>query len=175
MDIDWQSLFSFDVPVLEIFIRGSAMYLALIFLMRVILKRQSGGLESGDILLLLLLADASSNGMAGDYKSIPDGIVLVATLMFWNYFLDWLSFRFPKFERLMEARPVVLIKNGKMVAKNMRKEYVTRAELLSQLREQGIDKLHQVKRAYIESDGKLSVIEMDHTTDQHSEPQDKQT
>lgn len=68
MDIDWQGLLSFDVPILEIFIRGSAMYLALIFLMRVILKRQSGGLESGDILLLMLLADASSNGMAGDYK-----------------------------------------------------------------------------------------------------------
>lgn len=175
MDIDWQSIFSFDVPVLEIFIRGSVMYLALIFLLRVILKRQSGGLESGDILLLILIADASSNGMAGEYKSISDGIVLVATLMFWNFFLDWLSFKFPKFERLMESRPVVLVKNGKMVAKNMRKEYVTRAELLSQLREQGINKLHQVKRAYIESDGKLSVIEMEHRSNQQSEPQDKQT
>ncbi len=174
MDIDWQGMFSFDVPVLEIFIRGSTMYLALIFLLRVILRRQSGGLESGDILLLILLADASSNGMAGEYKSIPDGIVLVATLMFWNFFLDWLCFKFPWFERLMEAKPIVLVKNGKMLHKNMRKEYVTRAELLGQLREQGIDKLHQVKRAYIESDGKLSVIEMDQRTNQQSEPQDKQ-
>lgn len=174
MEIDWNSIFSFDVPVLEIFIRGTAMYLALIFLFRVVLKRQSGGLESGDILLLLLIADASSNGMAGEYNSIPDGIVLVATLMFWNFFLDWLSFKFPWFERLMDTTPVVLVKNGKMIYKNMRKEYITRAELLGQLREQGIDKLHQVKRAYIESDGKLSVIEMKDRTDQQSEPQDKQ-
>ncbi|XID75507.1 DUF421 domain-containing protein [Alkanindiges sp. WGS2144] len=173
--MDWSSIFSFDIPVLEIFIRGTVMYLALIFLMRVILKRQAGGLESGDILLLILLSDASQNGMAGDYKSVPDGIILVATLMFWNFFLDWLSFKFPWFERLMDAKPIVLVKNGKMLRKNMRKEFVTQAELLSQLREQGINKLEKVKRAYIESDGKLSVIEVEDRTKQQSEPPEKTT
>lgn len=73
----------------------------------------------------------------------------------------------------MEAQPIILVKNGRMLHKNMRREYITQSELLSQLREQGIDKLSQVKRARLESDGKLSLIEMDQKTSQHAEPQDK--
>jgi len=51
---------------------------------RIILKRQTGTLGMTDLLLITLLADASQNVMAGDYKSIPDGFVLVATIIFWN-------------------------------------------------------------------------------------------
>lgn len=157
--MDWSSVFSFDRPVIEIIVRGTVMYLALIILMRFILKRQAGGMETGDLLLVILIADASQNGMAGDYKTVPDGIILVATLMFWNFFLDWLSYRFPRFERLMNAQPLALIRDGKILPNHMRKEFITRAELMSQLREQGIDSISKVKRAYMEPDGKLSVIE----------------
>jgi uncharacterized membrane protein YcaP (DUF421 family) len=173
--MDWSTVFSFDTPVLEIFVRGTVMYLALIILMRLILKRQAGGMETGDLLLIILLADASSNGMAGDYKTVPDGLILVATLMFWNFFLDWLSFHVPWFERLMDAPPLTLIKNGKMLHRNMRKEYVTQAELLSQLREQGIETIEKVKKACIESDGKLSVIEYEKRNNQQAKPEDKPT
>ena len=172
--MEWNSIFSFDIPVLEMFVRGTVMYLALIILMRVILKRQAGGMETGDLLLVILLADASQNGMAGDYKTIPDGLILVATLMFWNFFLDWLSYRFAWFEQLLNAPPVLLIRHGKMMHRNMRKEFLTQAELLSQLREQGIDDVKKVKKAYIESDGKLSVIAYEQRTRQQGKLHDKQ-
>ena len=173
--MDWNSIFSFDIPVLEMFVRGTVMYLALIILMRVILKRQAGGMETGDLLLVILLADASQNGMAGDYKTVPDGLILVATLMFWNFFLDWLSYHFRWFERLMDAPPLPLVRHGKMLHRNMRKEFVTKAELLSQLREQGIEHIEQVKKACMESDGKLSVIEYEQGNKQKVKPREKQT
>ena len=135
------------------------MYLALFGLLRVILKRQAGTLGMTDLLLITLLADASQNGMAGDYKSLPDGIVLVATIIFWSYALDWLSFKSPRFQRLIEPPPLPLIKNGQLLRRNMRKELISESDLMGQLREQGISDISRVKDAYIESDGRISVME----------------
>lgn len=171
--MEWHSIFSFDLPVLEIFMRGTVMYLSLIVLMRVILKRQAGAMQTDDLLLIILLADAAQNGMAGDYKSVPDGLILVATLMFWNYVLDYLSYRFRWLEKLLQAPPLLLIENGKCNHRNMRREYVTQAELIGQLREQGVDKMEKVKKAYIESDGQISVIPYDNMNNIPTEPRDK--
>jgi uncharacterized membrane protein YcaP (DUF421 family) len=157
--MDWQSIFFPDVFLGEIVLRGSAMYIGLFILLRVILKRQTGTLGMSDLLLITLLADASQNGMAGEYKSLADGIVLVSTIIFWNYAFDWLSFKSSQFRRLIEPPPLPLIKNGNLLRRNMRRELITEAELMGQLREQGVDDLSKVKDAYIESDGQISVIE----------------
>ena len=159
LKIEWKTIFLPDAPLIEIILRGSVMYLVLFFLLRVILKRQAGTLGMTDLLLITLLADASQNGMAGDYKSLPDGIVLVATIIFWSYALDWLSFKSPRFQRLIEPPPLPLIKNGQLLRRNMRRELITEADLRGQLREQGISDISKVKEAYIESDGRISVIE----------------
>ena len=157
--MDWKSIFLPDVSLFEIILRGSVMYIALFALLRIILKRQGGTLGMTDLLLITLLADASQNAMAGGYKSIPDGIVLVGTLIFWNYALDWLSFKSEWFGRLIEPPPLSLIKNGKMLRKNMKLELIKEDELLMELREQGLDDVSKVKEAYIESDGRISVIQ----------------
>jgi uncharacterized membrane protein YcaP (DUF421 family) len=157
--MDWKSIFTPNISFLEIMLRGTVMYLALFILLRVILKRQTGTLGMTDLLLITLLADASQNGMAGDYKSLPEGIVLVATIIFWNYALDWLSFKSTLIQRLIEPPPLPLIKNGKLLRTNMRRELITEADLLGQMREQGISDISKVKAAYIESDGRISIIE----------------
>jgi uncharacterized membrane protein YcaP (DUF421 family) len=157
--MDWKSIFLPDVPLLEIILRGSVMYIAFFALLRIILKRQTGTLGVTDLLLITLLADASQNAMAGEYKSIPDGIVLVGTLTFWNYAFDWLSFESEWFSRLIEPPPLPLIKNGKLLRRNMKLELIKEDELLMELREQGMDDISKVKEAYIESDGRISVIQ----------------
>jgi uncharacterized membrane protein YcaP (DUF421 family) len=157
--MDWKSIFLPDTPVLEIILRGSIMYLSLFTMLRVILKRQTGTLGMTDLLLITLLADAAQNAMAGEYKSIPNGIVLVGTIIFWNYLFDWLSYRSEWFGRLIQQAPLALIKDGKMIRKNMRQEFITEDELMMELRQQGLDDVSKVKQAYIESDGRISIIE----------------
>ena len=163
--MDWKSIFSLDIPVLEIILRGSLMYIALFILLRVILKRQSGTLGITDLLLITLLADASQNAMTGEYQSIPSGIVLVCTIIFWNYAFDWLSFKSDWFSRLIEPPPLPLVQNGRLLRRNMQRELIKEDELLMQLREQGIEDISKVKAAFIESDGRISVIE--HKQNQH--------
>jgi uncharacterized membrane protein YcaP (DUF421 family) len=170
--MDWKTIFLPDTPLLEIILRGSIMYLALFTMLRVVLKRQAGTLGMTDLLLITLIADAAQNGMAGEYNSISDGIVLVATIIFWNYLLDWLSFNFEWFGRLIEPPPLPLIKEGRMLRRNMRREFITEDEVLMQLREQGLDDVAKVKEAYIESDGRVSVIQ--YRQKRHDQPDRKE-
>src|SRR5215471_18494024 len=151
--MNWKTVFLPNVPLLEIVLRASVMYISLFVLLRVILKRQTGSLGMTDLLLITLLADASQNAIAGEYTSIADGIILVSTIIFWNYTFDWLSFKFDWFSRLIEPAPLLLIRNGKLLRRNMRKELITEEELMSQLRLQGLDDPAKVKEAYMESDG----------------------
>jgi hypothetical protein len=67
--IDWKSIFTPDLSPFELVLRGSIMYLSLFIFLRFVLKRQTGTLGMTDLLLIVLLADASQNAMAGEYKS----------------------------------------------------------------------------------------------------------
>jgi len=157
--VSWDELFTPTVPLLEIIVRGSAIYLALFILLRVILKRQAGTVGITDLLVIVLIADAAQNGMAGDYHSIPDGIALICTLIFWNYVLEWLGYHFAWFDTIISPPPLPLIRHGKMLRKNMKKELISTEDIHSQLRQQGIDDIKSVKQACLEGDGKISVIQ----------------
>lgn len=156
--LNWQEMFSLGTPLLEIFIRGTAVYLLLFVLLRVVLKRESATLGVTDLLVVVLLADAAQNAMADDYNSITDGILLVLVIIFWSHFLDWLGFKFPFFQRLIKPQKLLLVKNGKVYKKNMRKELITIDELMAEVRLNGVEHLEEVEEAYMESSGEISVI-----------------
>ncbi|WAK00922.1 DUF421 domain-containing protein [Methylobacter sp. YRD-M1] len=155
--IDWQSVFVPSVGILEIIIRGTIIYLSLFVLLRV-LRREAGSLGITDILVIVLIADAAQNGMAGEYKSVTEGLILVMTICFWDYFLDWLGHRIPAIQRLIHPAPLLLIKDGQMLRKNMRQEMITQDELVSLIRQQGVESASEVKACYLESDGGISVV-----------------
>jgi uncharacterized membrane protein YcaP (DUF421 family) len=98
-DVDWQNIFAPSVPVLEIMIRGSVVYLALFLLIRLTLRRVGGTFDLADILMVALIAAAAQNAMARDHRSVTDGLILIVTIVFWGYALDWLGHRFPRFQR----------------------------------------------------------------------------
>jgi uncharacterized membrane protein YcaP (DUF421 family) len=158
MTIDWSELFSLTVPPAEIVVRGTAMYWFLVLLFRTLLRRDAGSIGIADVLFLVIVADASQNAMSGEYKSITDGVILVATIAFWNFLADWLAYMFPALEGYMRPPPLALVRNGKIMYRNLRKEFMTEAELIGKMREQGIENLDEIKAAYMESDGQISVI-----------------
>jgi len=125
---------------------------------RFVIRRDIGAVGIADVLVLVIVADAAQNAMSGEYTSITDGMVLVATLIFWNVFLDWLSFRFPIFRRFAEPQPIRLIWKGRMLRRNMKRELITDDELWSKLRQSGIESLDEVKEAHIEADGQISIV-----------------
>lgn len=156
-DLDWHRMFSVSQPILETFIRGSCMYLAMFALLRVF-RRQTGAEGTADLLVLLLIADAAQNGLAGEYRSITDGVLLIVTIIFWEYVLDWLAFRFKIAEKIIERNPLLLVKDGKIQTKNLAVELITLDDLMAQLRKKGVDDPKRVRCCYLEGDGHVSVI-----------------
>jgi uncharacterized membrane protein YcaP (DUF421 family) len=161
--VDWQSLFLPHMSLAEIFIRGTVTYLLLFLLLRIGPKREAGAAGITDLLVVVLIADAAQNAMAGAYTSITEGILLVGTIIFWSWTLNWLAYRSGRFERFVMGPPLPLIRNGKLMHRNMRRELITEDELLSQLRLQGVNDISEVRMAAIEPDGRISVIERKHT------------
>ena len=151
-------LFQLRVSPVELFVRGTLIYWFLFAMFRFVLRRDAGGLGIADILLVVLIADASQNAMAGGYDSVSEGCVLVGTLIGWNYLVDWASFRWEGVRRLAEPAPLLLIDRGRVLARNLRREFVTRDELEAQLRLNGVGSLSDVRKAYLESDGRFSVV-----------------
>lgn len=145
---------------LEVVLRGTLVYLGLFLVMR-LLRREAGAIGLSDLLLVVLIADAAQNAMGSDYKSITEGAILVGTIVFWNYALDWASFRFPAIRRLLQPPPLPLVENGRLNRRNMRQQLITEDELLGLLREHGVHDVRDVKDARMEAGGRISVIKKD--------------
>lgn len=156
-DVSWSKLFVPSLSLAEVFIRGSATYLVLFAVMRLLPRREVGGMGASDILVIVLIADAVQNGMSGQYESITEGLLLALTIFGWASLIDWLDFRFPAL-RLAEGPPLAVVKNGRMLRRNMNREQVTEDELMAQLRQHGFEKIEDVASAYIEGDGQFSVL-----------------
>jgi uncharacterized membrane protein YcaP (DUF421 family) len=158
--IDWNSIFVPTSSVLEMVIRGTLMYLGMFVLLR-IFRRQAGSLSIADLLLIVIIADAAQNGMAGDAKTITEAMVLIATIIFWDYTIDWLGFRSEVMSKVLEPQPVMLVRDGRILRKNMDREKITDDELTGQLRQQGVDDISEVRKCFMESNGEFSVIRFD--------------
>jgi len=151
-------LFQVHVPVLELVLRGTLVYWLLFCIFRFVLRRDVGAVGIADILLLVIIADAAQNAMSGGYETFAEGAILVLTIVAWNWLLDMLSFRFAAVRRFASPSRLTLIQAGVPQRRNLRREYITLEELHEKLREQGIEKMADVKAAYLEGDGQISVI-----------------
>lgn len=158
---DLIDLFRFEMSPLELVVRGTAMYWFLFLLFRFVLRRDPGSIAIADVLLLVLIADASQDAMTGGYRTIAEGMVVVATIAGWNYLLDWSCYRFDAVRRFVEPKPLLLVRRGRILRENLRKELLTIDDLLSKLRANGIDDVSKVKSAHMEADGQISVVRID--------------
>lgn len=159
--MDWAGLFVPKVPLLEVFVRGTATYLLIFLFLRVLSKRALGIVGVSDLVVVILVAEGAQGAIGGDYESITEAAVLVATILGWAYAINWLSFHVPWLERLTAAREVVVVRDGRMDRRAMRRELLSETELRGLLREQGIEDLAEVRKAAVEGDGELSVIRRD--------------
>ena len=155
--LDWRTIFVPTLSIAEIFLRGTVIYLLLFMLLRV-LRREAGAISVSDLLVVVLVADAAQNAMASDYKSITEGVLLVGIIVGWDYFLNWLGYRSRWVHNLLRPAPLPLIKDGRLLRRNLRQELITTDELMSELRQQGVESVDAVRRCYLEGDGHFSVI-----------------
>lgn len=149
-----------SVSPLESVIRGTVIFFVVFVLMRIVGKRESGGLSLTDVLLVVLISESASAGLHGSRapSAVTDAAILVITLLFWSVALDAVSYRFPRLSGFLKARPVPLIDRGNLNRKVMLREFMTYDEVMSQLRLHGIEDIADVEHAFVEPNGMVSVI-----------------
>lgn len=157
---DFGEIFSLDAGFIEMFTRGSVIYWLLFVLLRLAGRRDVGSLGVADLLVLVLVADAAGNAMAGDSTSLGDGMIIVTTIVGWSVAIDRIGYYLPFTRKFLEPSRVLLIRDGKINHQGMRQEHFTRGELMEQLRIHGIERIGEVRRMYIESNGQVSIIKM---------------
>ena len=155
--IDWRTAFVPTVNLAELFMRGSIVYLFLFFAFR-ILPRQAGAVGVSDLLALVLIADAAQNAMSADYHSVPEGLVLVSTILFWDVALDWLAFKVPPLRKRLAVQHL-----------NLDQQLISEEELDSHLRQHGVADPRAVVLCNLEGDGHISVLQEEPKEDSSQE------
>jgi uncharacterized membrane protein YcaP (DUF421 family) len=155
----WGSMFNPTHPLIDSVLRGTIVYLGLFAVLRVVKNRRAGGLSVSDLLLVTLTANALQNSLIGKGSSVTEGAASTMTVFFWSFSLDWLAFHFPRLRKFVHSAPRQVIRDGTILKAGLQREMLTEDDLWAQLRLGGINSLNNVKEAYVEENGQLSVIQ----------------
>jgi uncharacterized membrane protein YcaP (DUF421 family) len=160
------SMFHMPLPILEKLARPMIVYLVLVILLRVFGKRELAQLNPFDLVVLLSLSNTVQNAMIGDDNSVSGGVIGAFGLLAINWLVARVLFRSARMTRLLEGRPSVLIKDGRILEKELERESLTREELLSVVHKQGFEDVHKVRTCHLEPNGTFYVEGFDPSVDE---------
>lgn len=158
---DLQRMFLGDLPwtfTCEVMVRTIFMYLYTLAMVRLLSKRAVGQLSLIEFLLVIALGSAVGDPMF--YHDVPllHCMAVITVVVFLHYGLTYAITYYEKIERILEGEPCTLVYAGKMLPEGLRKARMGREELFESLRLQGIEHLGQVREAYFEQSGHISVF-----------------
>jgi len=139
-----------------------AIYVFLIFLFRVIGRRQLGQLNVLDLVVIIVMGSAVETSMVAGDTSLPAGLVSAATLLIVNRLMSLLFCRFRRLRHIVQGSPVLLVHDGKFVTEHLKRVGFSEEDVLEALREHEITGVDQVRFAVLEADGEINVIPMKH-------------
>lgn len=151
-------VFALSKPIWELVLRASLAYLALLLLVRLTPKRNVGHISPNDLLTLIVIGGMATNAIMADSTSVGDFFLQIATIGLWAYALDRLEYSVPALRGLLRDPQTLLIENGRIHRRNLRREMITDDELMATLRKEGIEDIAQVRRACMEADGEISIV-----------------
>jgi uncharacterized membrane protein YcaP (DUF421 family) len=147
--------------LLDVALRTSIVYLALLVGLRLTGTRQLGQMSTFDLVLLLIIANAVQNAMVGPDTSLVGGLVAAGVLIGWHRVVDWWRLRSRGFAKLLAGEGIMLIHHGKILDAHCHRAGITHQELLQALREHGVASVQDVMVAVLEPDGAISVVRYD--------------
>ena len=143
-----------------IFARTLIVYFTLLFFLRLLGKRQLGEMELSEFLVASLIADLAANPLQDIGMPLLNGLVPIAVLFCCELLISTLTMRSIHLRALLFGKPSLLIDHGRILQKEMGKNRFTLDELLSELRAQGVRDIASVEYAFLETNGKLSVLQL---------------
>lgn len=152
-------MWTLHTPWYELVIRGVSIYVFMFVLMRLWGKKHLGEMTAFDFILLLFMSEAVQNSLVDDDKSVFGGMIVIVTFLLMNIAVNKITYRSRMMEKILDGTPEPLILNGKVLKDVLKKEEITKQELMEAIRLQGVEEVSKVKKATLESNGHISVIE----------------
>jgi uncharacterized membrane protein YcaP (DUF421 family) len=143
---------------MDIALRAAFLYAFVVILMRVMGRRELSSLSPLDLVLLIVLGDAIQQGMTQDDYSVTGAVIAVSTIAGVQVGISYLSFRSRRARRVLEGEPVIIIEDGKLIERNLRRERLTEDEIAEKMRTQQIASVEDVEWGILESSGNMSFI-----------------
>ncbi|HJQ71128.1 MAG TPA: YetF domain-containing protein [Blastocatellia bacterium] len=141
-------------------LRALGVYVLVLVVIRITGKRTIGHFTAFDLLVALMLGEVVDEIIYGDV-TIAQGAVAIIVIALAEYGNSWLTYWDHGFDALLEGKPTVIVEDGKLVRRGMRRERINEKDVMAELRVQGIDDIREVKRAIVENDGEVSVIKQE--------------
>lgn len=144
---------------MESVIRAAIVYVVLMLLFRVAGKRSLAEVTSFDLVLLLIISEASQQAMIDNDNSMTNALLLVSTLIGMNILLSVVTKRWKPLDRWIEDVPLVILRNGEPIRERMRKERIDENDILEAARaSEGLERLDQIKFAILERTGHITIV-----------------
>lgn len=151
-------MFTLNEPWWQLVTRAAIVYIVLMVLVRLSGKRTVGEFTPFDLVVVLLIAEASQGALTGGDESVSGGLLLAATLIAINYGVGFVSARSQRFDSLVEGDPVTLIRNGRRDEHALRRNNIPVSDLEEALRKSGITSEQDVRLAILETDGVITIV-----------------
>ena len=145
---------------MDLVLRAAVVFGFVLLLTRVIGKRELGSLQPIDLVLLIVLGDALQQGLTQDDYSLTGALLVVSTIALLQVFTSWIAYRFPRVRPLLEGEPLIVVHNGEVVERNLKRERLTIDDIAEEARKQQIAHLSEVKFAVLETSGSISFIKV---------------
>lgn len=146
---------------MDIVIRASVMFAAMFLLLRLLGKRELAQMTPFELVLLIVMGDLIQQGVTHNDFSLTGAVLAIGTIGFWTLVMNWISYRFPRAEKILDGEPSVLIRNGELLETNLSRNRMTRSEIEGEMRLAGIARIRDVEWGILETTGKISFIGKD--------------
>jgi len=143
---------------MDIVLRATVIFFLILFLTRVVGRRELSSLQPFDLILLIVMGDLVQQGVTQSDFSLTGSVLAIGTIGLLTVFVSYASFKLPRIRPILDGEPVIIVQDGEVIERNLCRERLTREEVAEEARQQQIASLEDVQWAVLESNGKISFI-----------------
>ncbi len=143
---------------MDLVIRATAVFFFIFLVTRVVGRRELSDLEPFDFILLVVLGDLVQQGITQSDQSVTGTLTVISTIALLSVAVSWISFRSPRARLITEGEPIVLVQDGQLIERNLRRERITLGDIQEEARQAQITSIADIQWAILENDGKISCI-----------------
>jgi uncharacterized membrane protein YcaP (DUF421 family) len=143
---------------MDLVIRATVVFFFILLITRIVGRRELSSMEPFDLIMLVVIGDLVQQGITQSDNSVTGALTVIATIALLSVFVAWIAFRFKRVRLVTEGEPIILVRDGELIARNLRRERLTVEEIEQEARQQQIDSIADIRWAILETDGQVSCI-----------------